>query len=461
MKRNRNVHKVLFGLLGLVSTGNACDAYIGCQKPAFIPGFVIAPDAGSQTSFSLSSGQHESTTYVVTKDKKNTRLWGFGLVLPKGIVQTGGTCSQPLFHLAAGTSCTAKLKITADNLVKNVEGNYPQVCPGGKAGRHCTLPSLKNQLRVIKTTTPPPIGSTTLDVDSTGIIPVGVGSGTITVTNKGSITAYNVHATLPPSWTGVTQKANGCSSIAPNGTCSITFASMLPYVAQGGIKIVGNNISNAPTIALAFRYQGGLVFSIKGVSPKATVKVVSEVDNTSSIAWDADPNCANLACTNKTGAWDIYHGENLISLPGGTNPNNMGINGPGDTYQVALELNGNNGNINSPATYAAGVCISYNGGAFSDWYLPSICDLGTYDSKIGGTNALCDLNTHSIATNLFSIGFLSSLSSTGYYWSSTEYYLYPTYEAWYQSFTTSGSSTQYRPIKSTKAGVRCIRSIIN
>ena len=61
-------------------------------------------------------------------------------------------------------------------------------------------------------------------------------------------------------------------------------------------------------------------------------------------------------------------------------------------------------------SYAAGLCKAYSAGGFNDWYLPAIWELNScYDSRNIVNEVLGDIN-----------GFNFSLSSSIYYWSSTE-----------------------------------------
>lgn len=132
--------------------------------------------------------------------------------------------------------------------------------------------------------------NTTLTVSSTGTIPVYSGApgspGTLTVTNTGANIAANVSASLPGAWTGVTQDATGCVTIAANGgTCTLNFTSTTPYVAQGGITVTGDNITSPPTTALAFSIDGYLVWSVSGTSPAATALVLANSDTSTVSPW--------------------------------------------------------------------------------------------------------------------------------------------------------------------------------
>jgi type II secretion system protein I len=86
-------------------------------------------------------------------------------------------------------------------------------------------------------------------------------------------------------------------------------------------------------------------------------------------------------------------------------------------------------------SYAAGLARAYSGGGYTDWYLPSKDELNKLwvnRAKIGG------------------------FSSSGYYWSSSEYSVYSAYYAWYQYF---GSGYQSYSLKSSYSlRVRAVRA---
>ena len=128
---------------------------------------------------------------------------------------------------------------------------------------------------------------TTLIVDAMGVVPVNGGPGTITVTNTGTTdTAFNVSATLPGGWIGVTQDASNCTAIAPNGgTCTLSFTSTTPYVAQGNIALTGDNVSTPPTTALAFSLDGYLVYAVPTAS---TALVIASSDAPGMVVWSSD-----------------------------------------------------------------------------------------------------------------------------------------------------------------------------
>lgn len=256
--------------------------------------------------------------------------------------------------------------------------------------------------------------ATTLSVSATTTIPVNNGSNSLTVTNTGTNTAYNVYAVLPGSWTGVTQDSSNCASIPPNGgTCTLTFSSTTPYIAQGNITITGDNISSPPQTAIAFTASGYLIWDISG----ATVQVIDTSD-LSPLPWaPAGLQTTSVGTTVKT------YGS-----------------GPSNTTNIVTRL-GNTSN------YAAGAChFSINGGAVAGtWYLPAICEWG----PIG--QALCPVSAN-IYTNLAQFGFGGLVAVIGVH-SSSEY------SNQYMWFEDINNNFQYYGGKGANLGVRCARAL--
>ena len=274
---------------------------------------------------------------------------------------------------------------------------------------------------------------TQISVASTGIIPVGSGPGSIAVTNVGPATANNVSATLPGGWTGVSQDSSNCTSVPPSGTCTLTFSSSTPYVAQAAITVSGDNVSTPPTTALAFSMAGYLVFAVPSSS---TALVLQDADATSSTDWSQDTH--------------VIPGIYETSTVAAGAACNGATDGACDTAAIAAYYG-------TPRTnYAAGFCdqiISDNTGtvALGTWSLPAICELGG-----AGQGAGCSTGQANIDTNLAQLGF-ASLS--GFYWSSTEYATYPLLYSWVESFATGGGSIQYSNDRFAAQAVRCIRSM--
>jgi hypothetical protein len=273
--------------------------------------------------------------------------------------------------------------------------------------------------------------TTTVTASSTGTIPVNGSSGSVTVTNTGANPAYNVSAVLPGGWSGVTQDSSGCAVVAASDTCTLTFTSTTPYVAQGNIAIIGDNVASGATTALAFTIDGYLVYAVPTGS---TAFVMASSDASSTVRWSATSN--NIAGITETST------SPPSACYGATD-------GACDSAQITAQYG-------TPYTgYAAGLCdeiTSDNSGAVAigTWYLPSICELGGAGQGAGCSSGLADIDT-----NLVQLGF-GGLS--GYHWSSTEFSSIPANAAWVEYFATGGSF-QVGAVKTLSFPTRCVRSI--
>jgi len=251
--------------------------------------------------------------------------------------------------------------------------------------------------------------NTTLSVAATATIPVGSGTGTVTVTNTGTFAALNVYATLPGGWTGVTQDASNCTTVLPAATCTLTFTSTTPYVAQAGITVTGDNISSPPTMALAFTFQGYLVFAISGNT--ATVVDSSDIGT---VQWGIDPQLIGASSLTDGAA------NTALIVASGMNP-----------------------------TAALSCYNSTSGGAsVGTWYLPAVCQLGR------GGSAGCAAGIANIDANLFQLGFGGM---SGYYWSSTEWSVNPAAAAWIPDLVLGQVSAYVVSPKSNAQPARCVR----
>jgi trimeric autotransporter adhesin len=269
--------------------------------------------------------------------------------------------------------------------------------------------------------------TTTVTASSTGTISVNGSSGSITITNTGIYAAYNVYAVLPGGWSGVTQDASNCAVLAPANTCILTFTSTTPYVAQGNISITADNITSAPTTALAFTLDGYLVFSVPTAS---TALVLADSDASSTTFWSATFD-------------DIAGITDTSTAP----PCNGATDGACDSVQIEAYYG-------TPyANYAAGLCdeiTSDNSGTvpMGTWYLPAICEWGS-------AGASCPSGLANIDTNLVQLGFggLTTL-----YWSSTEVSSSPTNSAW-AYFALFSSNRQGVAGKNSPLNTRCARAV--
>jgi hypothetical protein len=276
--------------------------------------------------------------------------------------------------------------------------------------------------------------TTTISVTANGTIPVSAGSASLTVTNTGTTnTAHNVAASLPGGWTAVTQDASACTAIAPLATCTLSFSSTVPYVAQGGITVSGDNIASPPTTALAFSLDGYLVYAVPTGS---TATVAATSDAASNVLWSA--NLVAIAGITDTS-----------TVAGGAACNGAS-DGACDSGQIEAHY------LTPYTSYAAGQCYqitSDNTGVVSlgTWHLPAICEMGS-----SGGAANCPTGAANMSANLVQLGF-STIS--GGYWTSTEYAPDPSLGAWLEGLVP-GQDNQIPADKMTiAASARCGRSI--
>lgn len=395
-------------------------------------------------------------------------------------LKTTAGLSASSCHLA-GKGSTCILDLTVNGNAVPSEGIHagPILCEEGNPNQ-CYQPSAANRLSV---TLNPELSASVSDLT----LGVSGQSRIIIITNSSDSPTTNLSLSYPswPTDTNTTGSTcvNGGTIAARNGTCTIVInpgpnatsgannAACTTGTAPipGVIKISANGSTpvtiNAIVLGYGCQYQGGFVFSIDDSTPTTSSiggKVAALADQ-ATIVWDADPVCSTYPneCTNQTNAWDFNIGLNRVSVPGSTNPGNSDTNGPGDTYQISSILNGAHGNTNtSPATYAAGVCISYNDGTYADWYLPAICEMGP-DSG----HAIC--NTTTVEQNMVdNLPLLLSASCSdtkclsGYYWSSTEDSGNPQYGAWGEHFNFSPSVGSFQSLagKFGQSLVRCVRA---
>ncbi|HHR1366091.1 TPA: hypothetical protein ACS3GD_001628 [Legionella pneumophila] len=495
---------------------------------AQIPVWSFSPNGSPVVTVSATGVA--TVSYTVRNNSQKPHRLVLSSKTPTGISQPGGPCVLAAKSPAnPNPTCTLTLSINGGALPANNLSGGPSLCqtnPNGTPNANqCYQPDPNDVLVITRTTAPgattlstsiPPPSILALSVNDTALNAALTGNARyITIQNTGTNPAsgVSVSATGLPAGTNITTVPTTCTgTLAPSATCTVTItpgsnatSSCNTGIAPtpGIITVSATNVatpatSNVVVLSYGCQYQDGFVYSVDDttnngvtgtcITPPCTKsiggKVASLTDqaapyiNSSTspgpgIAWDADPACATnpYNCSFQTNAWDFYIGLNLASVPGSTNPNNTGTNGPGNTYQISSVLNGNNGDTNGPpATYAAGVCISDTDGTHTDWYLPAICEMGPASN---GSN--CTAGTQNMVDNLsFLLGdpgnATPSTSCTppsgtkclaGYYWGSTEFSGFPLVLAWVQIFRSvaAGGSYQGADYKFLKGGVRCSRAL--
>lgn len=279
--------------------------------------------------------------------------------------------------------------------------------------------------------------STTLSplfVQAVGLIPADNTSISVTVKNLSNTTASNVRAQLPASLSAVIQDSSNCASVAPQGMCTLKFTSTQPYAPQN-IAVVGTNaVEPISRVALAFSKNGYLVYN---------------TDNTQAYVVD------HKDVIGSPRVWSPINNNISGTSENDTSPCAGATDGQCNTQQIVSHYN-------PSYAYAAGLCYQSTAGdaAPGDWYLPSACELngGVYLTRTTNSFTSCAPVITGIFS-LYSLGFLSNLSSTdGFYWSSTQDSSSPTNDAWYQFFSQGKGGYQLYSDKQVSTNVRCVRT---
>lgn len=343
---------------------------------------------------------------------------------------------------------------------------------------------------------------------------------TLTITNTGAAAALNVTYTFSPALpSGTTISPISCGTIAPSDICVLTITpGAIPSAAPGDmnpvpitLNISGSNTNtlNSALTILTYGsvYQDGYVFALDDTAANTGSvdgKVVTTTDraavspgivwssngasgHTSNMSRDLLPGIDEISTSSSLGS-PLYTPDFTSSFSStytNTNPFtqqsfsacNGAFEGQCNTKNILAFYNKLVTNYNSStpvppkftasagptnlAYYAAGLC-SGNFDNHADWYLPAICEMGYAQNHFGtGCGVPPSPPTlQNIQSSLVDYAELNLL--TGFYWSSTEGSNLPLYNAWAQSFASSGGSGQFysfRQGKGTQFGVRCSRAL--
>lgn len=127
---------------------------------------------------------------------------------------------------------------------------------------------------------------------------------------------------------------------------------------------------------------------------------------------------------------------------------NGGADGACNTNEITTLYVGVNNSY-----YAAGACRATQAG-YTDWYLPSVCELG------GQVPAGCAVGGASMQTNLIDNGAINVAALTAAdYWSSTSFSANSADDAWNHRFATGGAAVSSIADKGTMLPVRCVRAL--
>ena len=301
---------------------------------------------------------------------------------------------------------------------------------------------------------------------------------TITLTNTSGATINGINIAIPVDWTGSTKPsaystcgsslnpASSCTIIVTPGTAATSTCTTGGVPTPDTITVTSSSDTN-PTIGVvvlgyACQYQGGYVFSVNDTTiPIGSISgtVATTADQGAGVFWSAD----GAGSINYTSIWGIDE-LSTIAVP---DPNassqyaativtgqlncNGNTDGSCDTNNIYTQYSSvtktyyATGLCKQPLNSSGAVC-TVGSNCYSDWYLPSICEMGS-----GSGCGIQNMQTNLVDTNTVSIA--------GLYWSSTEYSGLPQRLAWIQDFASSGGSGQYRYDKGFQLGVRCSRAL--
>lgn len=307
----------------------------------------------------------------------------------------------------------------------------------------------------------------------------------ITITNNGSIAATNVSvvsAELPAGTAITSSTCNG--TLAAADSCSITITpantassacttGTVPTDALITVKGDNTNVSQIKIVVLSYGciYQGGYVYSIDDT----TINSASIGGKVAALTDQVLPSVGVLWSSNSSGSYDdgiTIWGIDETSTASAPSPNE-GFSPPATLYPGQSNCNGaedgscntNNlyvyyskfaSSIPSLSDYAAGQCKQVING-YSDWYLPSICEMGPDSGSM-----ICP--TPSLQNMVDNLPILidnctGSMCLAADHWSSTEQQGNPEDTAWSECFAAEGNSFQCVDSKSEPLGVRCSRAL--
>ncbi len=305
----------------------------------------------------------------------------------------------------------------------------------------------------------PPV-TTTLSV-STSVLALAVSgvARTITVTNTGTELATALALVSTPALpVGSTVSSNTCGDLAVGASCTLTITpGVTPSAAAGDtnpvpviFRVTGSNTNTVTTDVSVLDhgsvYQSGYVFALDDSTPNSGSvggKAAALNDTSTGVIWTANAG--------GTQVFDAIPGISETDVAPPCNGNRDGACNTNTlvSFYAATPLN----------AYAAGLCRSTIGG-YSDWYLPSICEMGFDTFAIGsgcGTSAapLAD----NMQSNLVDKGDIGGLQVAAPYWSATQFSAVPVFAAYGQQFGTAGASGQSAYNKNFSMAVRCTRSL--
>jgi hypothetical protein len=454
------------------------------------------------TATTLSVPSNDTATVQYTVTNQSSRVHTLTMQPIQGITQltTGlGVCGNP-FILTGKASCTLSLQVNGSQLTFSINDG-PIVCEQGST-LQCYRPASANILYITQAAA---ITDATITVTSSPLTLTTNGpTGTLTINNTSLIVAAT---NVTSNFTGtaldgnVTETGNTCSSIAPQGSCTLTYTPGSTVVAETNFPIQGSN-TNAVTAAIEIESgislanvspssgsaSGGTGVTLTGVGLTGATGVTFGGNAATSVNVVNSTTATAVTPAHAAGAVDVVittpsgsatdtngytylttavgqsaYGGTIACLNGSLNDliaatadNSTGI--PWDnTFTSTGATSTTNGQANTVAivaalgagsTYAAGLCSEY--AVDSQGNTP--CESGNtcYNDWFlpAGNNTTTSGQLNCLYINRSVVGGFAS----AYYWSSTEV---DANVAWDQDFSGGG---QGNGGKSNSLRVRCVRA---
>lgn len=414
-----------------------------------------------------------------------------------------GVCGNP-FVLRGKSACVLSIQINGSQLTHSILDG-PVICQQGSTNQ-CYRPSSINILRI---TQAPPITDAVIAVSGSPLsLTLNGPTGQLTITNNSTdVAATNIAS----NFTGtaldglVTETGNTCTSVAPGGSCTLTYTPGNTLVPETNFTIQGSN-TNALTAAIAIESgstltainptsgaaSGGTGFTLTGTGLTGATSVTFDGVPATSVAVVNSTTVTGVTPAHAVGAVDVVidtpaggatlangytyaatvvgqpaFGGTIACLNGGLNnliaataDNSTGIqwggfgtavgvdarshtDGASNTAAIVVAL-GNNGGI----PYAAQLCDEFE--VDSQGNTPCEAENVCYDDWFlpAGNNLTVTGQLNCLYENRGGIGSFAS----AFYWSSTED---SANFAWLQGI---GSGFQFDVNKSYARRVRCVRA---
>lgn len=304
----------------------------------------------------------------------------------------------------------------------------------------------------------------------------------LTITNTGGFPATNL-AVTSPNWPTGTSSVTTCgNTLAAGDSCTMTITPGNTATSNGTnpcsngtapipglIQITANNAHSlsVPAVVLNYGciYQGGYVYAFDDTTPN-TQNVGGKIIATTNQAvpyphgaiWSSNGNSGNSGDVAYDAIYSISE-TSTLSLPHPNNGQVAGqtacdgaIDGLCNTKNIYTyyQYNATGAPVNFPF-YAAGLCKQVING-YTDWYLPSICEMGYGSPRCGSASSPTLQNMQSNLVDLNNLRLLA-----GFYWTSTQQAANPQTGAWYHYFDSDNNSLQDSTNKGNQMGVRCTR----